>query len=208
MKKMKMIVSLILCFTMLCPAVTYASENEKINLNNFEEMKDIIINSATDYYIVVSVPIEKAEMYQKQLENDSEFRESEIDEVLASLDTDSRAYPPGRIISQTYMHKKDIKKAIDKASGTGTFDKWISGIGGAATLADIVGLIKLSKTANACIFAAQLFSTLVQWVQQQQEKWWKEAYRDIINGKISAVRYTIIENPTEYPKIWRVFERV
>ena len=40
------------------------------------------------------------------------------------------------------------------------------------------------------------------------EKWWKEAYRDIINGKISAVRYTIIENPTEYPKIWRVFERV
>lgn len=99
MKKMKMIVSLILCFTMLCPAVTYASENEKINLNNFEEMKDIIIDSATDYYIVVSVPIEKAEMYQKQLENDSEFRESEIDEVLASLDTDSRAYPPGRIIS-------------------------------------------------------------------------------------------------------------
>ncbi len=86
MKKMKMIVSLILCFTMLCPAVTYASENEKINLNNFEEMKDIIIDSATDYYIVVSVPIEKAEMYQKQLENDSEFRESEIDEVLASLD--------------------------------------------------------------------------------------------------------------------------
>lgn len=65
MKKMKMIVSLILCFTMLCPAVTYASENEKINLNNFEEMKDIIIDSATDYYIVVSVPIEKAEMYQK-----------------------------------------------------------------------------------------------------------------------------------------------
>ena len=53
MKKMKMIVSLILCFTMLCPAVTYASENEKINLNNFEEMKDIIIDSATDYYIVV-----------------------------------------------------------------------------------------------------------------------------------------------------------
>ena len=47
------------------------------------------IDSATDYYIVVSVPIEKAEMYQKQLENDSEFRESEIDEVLASLDTDS-----------------------------------------------------------------------------------------------------------------------
>lgn len=94
------------------------------------------------------------------------------------------------------------------SEGTGTFDKWISGIGGAATLADIVGLIKLSKTANACIFAAQLFSTLVQWVQQQQEKWWKEAYRDIINGKISAVRYTIIENPTEYPKIWRVFERV
>ena len=42
MKKMKMIVSLILFFTMLCPAVTYASENEKINLNNFEEMKDII----------------------------------------------------------------------------------------------------------------------------------------------------------------------
>lgn len=28
-EKNEMIVSLILCFTMLCPAVTYASENEK-----------------------------------------------------------------------------------------------------------------------------------------------------------------------------------
>ena len=111
MKKMKMIVSLILCFTMLCPAVTYASENEKINLNNFEEMKDIIIDSATDYYIVVSVPIEKAEMYQKQLENDSEFRESEIDEVLASLDTDSRAYPPGRNSGRAFSASQTAGKS-------------------------------------------------------------------------------------------------
>lgn len=35
-----------------------------------------------------------------------------------------------------------------------------------------------------------------------------QAYIDIMNKKISAVRYTIIENTTEYPKIWRVFERI
>lgn len=29
-----------------------------------------------------------------------------------------------------------------------------------------------------------------------------------MNKKISDVRYTIIENTTEYPKIWRVFERI
>lgn len=47
-----------------------------------------------------------------------------------------------------------------------------------------------------------------QWAQQEREDWWKEAYKDIINGTILAVRYTIVQNTTEYPKVWRVFERI
>lgn len=31
---------------------------------------------------------------------------------------------------------------------------------------------------------------------------------DICNRTIKAVRYTIVQNPGEYPKVWRVFERI
>lgn len=58
------------------------------------------------------------------------------------------------------------------------------------------------------ILAADILGTLVQWAQQEREAWWKEAYKDIINGTISAVRYTIVQSTTEYPKVWRVFERI
>lgn len=195
-------ISLILCL----PISVFAAETQQ-SLDS-EEMKDILISSTDDYFIVVSVPKSEAETYQARLEADTEFRESEIQSALGSTSVFSRALPPGIIDYQTYLYKSDIRKAVDKASGAGTFDKWLAGLGWAVEIADIAGLIKLSKTANIFLLSANILGTLILWAQQERQEWWEAAYRDIINGDITAVRYTIIQNNTEYPKAWRVFERI
>ena len=178
-------------------------------IKNKENMFDIIlIDSTDDHFIVVSIPESEAESYQKRLESDPEFRENEIQQALGGTSADSRALPPGHIEYQSYMYKRDIKAAVDAASGSGTFDKWLTGLGWTVTAASIAKLIKLSKRANIFMLSADILRTLAQWAQQEREAWWKEAYKDIINGTISAVRYTIVQNTTEYPKIWRVFERI
>lgn len=164
--------------------------------------------STDDHFIVVSIPESEAESYQKRLESDPEFRENEIQQALGGTSADSRALPPGHIEYQSYMYKRDIKAAVDAASGSGTFDKWLTGLGWTVTGASIAKLIKLSKRDNIFMLSADILRTLAQWAQQEREAWWKEAYKDIINGTISAVRYTIVQNTTEYPKIWRVFERI
>lgn len=195
-------ISLILCL----PISAFAAEMQQSS--DSEEMKDILISSTDDYFIVVSVPESEAEAYQERLESDPEFRESEIQAALGSTSVSSRALPPGIIDYQTYLYKSDIRKAVDKASGAGTFDKWLAGLGWAVEIADIAGLIKLSKTANIFLLSANILGTLILWAQQERQEWWEAAYRDIINGDITAVRYTIIQNNTEYPKAWRVFERI
>lgn len=195
-------ISLILCL----PISVFAAEMQQSS--DSEEMKDILISSTDDYFIVVSVPESEAEAYQERLESDPEFRESEIQAALGSTSVSSRALPPGIIDYQTYLYKSDIRKAVDKASGAGTFDKWLAGLGWAVEIADIAGLIKLSKTANIFLLSANILGTLILWAQQERQEWWEAAYRDIINGDITAVRYTIIQNNTEYPKAWRVFERI
>lgn len=171
-------------------------------------MKDILIDSTDDHFIVVSIPESEAESYQKRLESDPEFRENEIRQALGGTSADSRALPPGHIEYQSYMYKSDIKAAVDAASGSGTFDNWLTALGWTVSAADIAKLIRLSKRDNIFILAADILGTLVQWAQQEREAWWKEAYKDIINGTISAVRYTIVQSTTEYPKVWRVFERI
>lgn len=195
-------ISLILCL----PISVFAAEMQQSS--DSEEMKDILISSTDDYFIVVSVPESEAEAYQERLESDPEFRESEIQAALGSTSVSSRALPPGIIDYQTYLYKSDIRKAVDKASGASTFDKWLAGLGWAVEIADIAGLIKLSKTANIFLLSANILGTLILWAQQERQEWWEAAYRDIINGDITAVRYTIIQNNTEYPKAWRVFERI
>ena len=157
-------------------------------------MKDILIDSTDDHFIVVSIPESEAESYQKRLESDPEFRENEIRQALGGTSADSRALPPGHIEYQSYMYKSDIKAAVDAASGSGTFDNWLTALGWTVSAADIAKLIRLSKRDNIFILAADILGTLVQWAQQEREAWWKEAYKDIINGTISAVRYTIVQH--------------
>ena len=45
-------------------------------------------------------------------------------------------------------------------------------------------------------------------MQTKENSWWETAEKDILNGVIRAVRYTIVENNGDYPKAWRVLERV
>lgn len=107
------------------------------------------------------------------------------------------------------MDINDIEAAVDSYSGYGTFAKFMTAAGWAITAADIAKLVKLAGKSNVFIFAANILGTLVQWAQEEREAWWNQAFRDICNGKITAVRYIMIQNiKSEYPKIWRVFQRV
>lgn len=75
-------------------------------------------------------------------------------------------------------------------------------------VAEIKKLVKLTKKANIFVLSADILVTAISYAKQQRKDWWMQAYIDIMENRISAVRYTIIENTTEYPKIWRVFERI
>lgn len=174
-------------------------------------MRDILLLSEDDCFIVVSVPESEADAYQKRLETDPAFREKEIKEARQATNPEqksSRTLPPGIVDYQSYLYKEDIKKAVDAGSGAGSFDRWGTALGWAITAADIAGLIKLTKTANIFLLSANILGTLAQWAQQERQEWWETAYADIIAGRITAVRYSIIQSNTEYPKAWRVFERI
>lgn len=176
-----------------------------------QNMKDILLLSEDDCFIVVSVPESEADAYQKRLESDPAFRKKEIKEArqaTGSEQVSSRTLPPGIVEYQSYLYKDDIKKAVDAGSGAGSFDKWGTALGWLITAADIKGLITLSKEANIFLLSANILGTVMQWAQQERQEWWETAYADIINGIIAAVRYTIVQSNTEYPKAWRVFERI
>lgn len=195
-------ISLILCL----PISVFAAEMQQSS--DSEEMKDILISSTDDYFIVVSVPESEAEAYQERLESDPEFRESEIQAALGSTSVSSRTLPPGIIEYQSYMYRNDIRKEVDRASGNGTFDAWYTGLGAMATLAHIPQIVALSRAADIFYLSGILLGVLAKYARAQQKAWWEEAYRDIINGVITAVRVTFIQSNTEYPKAWRIFERI
>lgn len=58
-----------------------------------------------------------------KLKTDAQFRMKEIQGVLDQMLTDTYALPEGHIEYQSYLYKKDIKAAVDSASGTGTLQQ-------------------------------------------------------------------------------------
>lgn len=72
----------------------------------------------------------------------------------------------------------------------------------------ITKLLKLGKWSSIFVSAANLLCSIISDTQQRQKTWWTQAYIDILEGNIRAVRYTIVQNTTEYPKVWRVFEYI
>lgn len=209
MKKLKRLLSIAICISLTLSTVSFAQtptppvDSEK----NEKNMVTVTVEDTEDYFILVSVPKSEAESYQKRLKTDKTFKEKEMQTAL-NLQKNTRAYPPGKIVYQKNMYKSSIEKAVDAASGRGSFLKWLNSTGKVVDLAEILSLVKLAHKTSIFLFVVELLGSSLQDTMSKQEKWWMTAYRDIINKKIKAVRYTIIENPTEYPKIWRVFERI
>lgn len=202
-------VSLVLCFTLFLSSSTYASDStNSINNTNENNMVDVILDSSNDRYIVVSIPKDQADAYRHQIETDPDFREAEIESAIGTTDTVSRTLPTGKILFQKKLNKKAIKKAVNAVSGQGAFEKWYQIARLSMGVAEIKKLVKLTKKANIFVLSADILVTAISYAKQQRKDWWMQAYIDIMENRISAVRYTIIENTTEYPKIWRVFERI
>lgn len=202
--KRKMI-SLLLVFAMtigICPSAFAASVAEE------PQMVDIELIITDDYGVVVSVPEDKAEEYRQQLESDPEFRQSEIDTALAFMNPARYTRPAGHIEYQKYMYEDDIKKVVDAYSGGGVYNKWKQACNYIVKTADIINLIFTAGCNNAIDFTEKIMTLGIAIVSSYEEAWWTESHRQICNGEISAVCYLIIQNTTEYPKAWRVFERV
>lgn len=201
MKKFAKVLSLLLAFAIFSSTASFAAS---VPISQ-EKMIDICLVSTEDYFVVVSVPESKAAVYQEQLETDQKFFQAELQQAVRSS-----GYPgyPGRVISETYMYEEDIQQFVDAANGPGTFSEWLSKVGAIITAADILQLIKLSKVQNVILFVAGILNAAASAAQQKQEKWWNDSLIAIMRGHIRAVKHVLIENTTDYPKVWRIFVRV
>lgn len=199
------LLALVMSLTLTAPA--FAAENAEPSEN--VSMEDICIVAREDYVIVVSVPKSESEAYQKRLETEPGFKEEEIRQAWGYTSSSAtRALPPGIIDYQSYMYKGDIERMVDAYAGSGAFQKWLERAGWAVTAADILELIKLTKAQSAAVLAASILLSTTSSAINQSEIWWRESYALIINGEILAVRYTVVQNITEYPKAWLIYERI
>jgi len=218
MKKLTKIMCMVLCFSLLLSLTAYASDSKvsEIRGDVAEKLQDVILEVNDEYSVVVSIPVDKVDEYYAKIESDIQFRRKEIASALAFAKIESRkgilgvgfqALPEGHIEYQKYMYRKDIKRAVDSYSGAGTFAAIVQ----AANVINktvVAQLVHAAGKKNAYFLAADLLAISVVYARDQRLAWWKEALRDIIAKKIKAVRYTIVQNPGEYPKVWRVFERI
>ena len=201
MKKFVKFLSLLLVFSLFSSTVSFAVSVPMPQ----EQMTDICLVSTDEYFVVVSVPESKAAAYQERLETDQKFFQTQLQEVARSSQ-----YPgfPGRVVFEKDMDKNAIKMAVDAESGVGTFNRFLATIVNGATNEHIRTLLGLTKVAGVYQFIAKLLTGTILLAQTYREAWWNQALIDILEGNIRAVRYVIIENTTDYPKIWRLFVRV
>lgn len=206
MKKFAKVLSLLLAFAIFSSTASIAAN---VPTPQEEKMTDICLISTEDYFVVVSVPESKAAAYQERLASDREFFQAQLQEATRSSEFSEYPGYPGRVVSEQYMYLSHIKQQINNAKQEADyFSKWMKAIGGVATIGDFARLLKSTKIKNGIQLATFIFDIIFSWARQYEEDWWLEAETDIINGRIRAVKYVIIENVTEYPKIWRIFVRV
>ena len=146
--------------------------------------------------------------YQQKVNNDAAFKKKEINKALQYSENQTRALPEGRILYQKEMDIDDIEDIVDKKNGFGTFVSFMNSIDWAVGLAELMDIIKLSKCTNAIMLASSLLATAATNLNDRQQTWWETAEKDILNGIIRAVRLTIIENNGDYPKVYRIIERL
>ena len=185
------------------------AESRTLVTTDCSETVDILVYSDDDHLIYASVPKEYAQTYQKQMDSDPTFADKEIAEALSVLNPTTRALPEGLIEYQSYMYRNDLENAINAVAGQGSFISLLNTFGGIATSGFIQEMLKIGKVSTCAALAATLLGAAIRDAQQERESWWVQAYIDIVNGVIRSVRYTIVQNmKSEYPKAWRVFERI
>lgn len=200
--KLVRICALLLCVCMmfsLCPAQAFAAE-----MNIDEEMTDVLIYETEDKLIYVTIPTDQVDAYMDRIQNDPAFLQSEINEVLSY--GMSRAY--GAILFEEFMYKSDIEAQVDAWSGTGTFINYLSDFGGVLPYSQIDILVGMTGLGTACEVGCTILCCALSVGAAYQESWWKTSLQYIVNGDITAVRYRIYESTTEYPKVYRVFDRI
>lgn len=206
-KLISIILAVCLCFTLSTSA--FAESQVPGNTQNSTDMVDVLVYSDNNRLIYVSIPIEYESVYRERLESDPSFAHLEAEEALSAITSKTRALPEGIIEYQSYMYRSDIENAIDAAAGEGTFVSTLSLFGGIATSGFIQKILHLANVTSGTALAATILGAALSAAQQEREDWWVQAHIDIVNGVISAIRYTIIQNTqSEYPKAWRVFERI
>lgn len=200
--KLRRSVSLLLAIVIslsIFPTTVHATESD---------MVDVLLADTADYYIVVSIPADKAEEYQLRIKTDPAFKNQEIQFALKDFSPQNRSFLDGRVLFESFMYLSDIEDAVDAWSGIGTFVNFLGDCAGVVPYEEILTLVKLSGYGTAAALSANILCIALSIAADYQESWWKQAAVDIVNGVISAVRYRIIENDTEYPKVWRVFDRI
>lgn len=191
-----MLVVALLCATM--PITAMASSPD--------DLVDVVVYQDDDQSIMASVPRSDLAAFEEQLK-DPVYRQAQIDMARAAADpSNARVLPEGHILSQQYLGEAEIEEFVDAAGGRGTFD-FLVGSGVAITAATVANLLAKVDTTGAGL-AASIFVTGLMYMAAQQESWWTTSYIKILKGEISYVRYTIIENPHDYPKVWRVLDRI
>ena len=204
----------IMCFIL---SIALSSSHIRVNAtgtdNCGDNMVDIVVEMTDNRCIIASVPSEYAAEYQERLDSDPNFRQSQID-AYEALTTNTQhnsrsAYPDGPIEYQQDFDENDIKTLINSIAGPSTYQAQKAACNGIFRVADLLSLIQDCNFASAMEFGATLLAITVSASAAQNEAWWRQAEVDICNGVIRAVRYTIVQNvQSEYPKVWRVFERL
>lgn len=203
MKKLhfRRIISAMLVVTLLCatmPVTAMASSPD--------DLVDVVVYQDDDQSIVASVPRSDLAEFEEQLK-DPAYLQAQIDMARAAADpSNARVLPEGHILSQQYLGEAEIQEFFEAAGERATFDFFLANTTSITTTA-VGALLKKVKT-TAVGLAATVFITSLSYMASQQESWWTTSYVKILKGEISYVRYTIIENPHDYPKVWRVLDRV
>lgn len=200
--KLVRIFALLLCVSLmisLCPAQVYAAETDA-----GDEMTDVLIYENDEKLIYATIPSNKVDAYMDRIQNDVAFLQSQINEVLSY--SMSRGY--GAVLLEQFMYKDDIKAQVDAWSGTGTFINYLSDLGGILPYAQVDVLVGMTGLGSACEVGCAILCCALSVGASYQESWWKTSLQYIVNGNITSVRYRIYESTTEYPKVYRVFDRI
>lgn len=172
---------------------------EEIETN--ETLVNVVVTDSDDLTIVAQVPETYVEEYESMLKN-PEFKQEQIEEAQGSM-IQTRTLPEGRIMSQRYMYRGDIRQKYMSVI-TPYFERDLMLYGTDYVLGSLI-----SKLGGIWGFAYQILSSIIDMVRVKPEDWWYDSYVMIVNREISCVRESHIENlkPT-YPAAWLIYERL